>query len=224
MRLPRAHQTWARTINETHNGYNITNLFPKGIYIHIHIYYNIIYIYYIYIYKQQRTRYFPLDRLTMGHTFWHRSRVLSKAGLDLLEGTPNQRRNTSDPCRSYFHYFGHIWMSLKSDMDDMAKSKAKCPQGGIKGHNSFSESFSASRLVGRVHPSSTFLNQITSRDLLLAGSAQQGPFNLPWVGPHVRYVRVLKEIQTTPCGFVWKIGYIPNYSHLIRIMIINHWV
>ena len=25
-------------------------------------------------------------------------------------------------------------------------------------------------------------------------------------------------------GFVWKIGYIPNYSHLIGIMIINHWV
>jgi hypothetical protein len=42
-----------------------------------------------------------------------------------------------------------------------------------------------------------------------------------------QYLRVNNWYTQKMKGWIWvclKIGYIPNYSHLIGIMIINHWV
>ena len=52
-------------------------------------------------------------------------------------------------------------------------------------------------------------------------------FHLRLLRVDPRYLGVTSREYTIPNPHIWvclKIGYIPNYSHLIGIMIINHWV
>ena len=53
-------------------------------------------------------------------------------------------------------------------------------------------------------------------------------FQLPFLLPNDPYydptVATIQRMWDSPKWVCLKIGYIPNYSHLIGIMIINHWI
>ena len=74
--------------------------------------------------------------------------------------------------------------------------------------------------VPRVRPSATASSR--SYRTWSVRPVSMPPWRRQWSG-----ATTLLVLVASMCFFTWvclKIGYIPNYSHLIGIMIINHWV